>query len=107
MKQRESWRTAYGRCRSPGETCVGVDLAKYAFSGPDPHLKVSDIGPEQEAAHLLYRGVFGFVRNSVHHRLIETLQPERALQIVGMVDYLISVAEAAQREFTDEPKAGT
>lgn len=79
-------------------TCVGVDLAKRAFGPPSPLLIVSEVGPEQDAAHLLYRGVFGFVRNSVHHRLVGTLQPERVLQVVGMVDYLISVAEAARRE---------
>jgi hypothetical protein len=77
-------------------TCVGVDLAKYAFAGPSPQLIVSDISSEQEAAHLLYRGVFGLVRNSVHHRLVGTLQPERVLQVVGMIDYLVSVAEAAR-----------
>jgi hypothetical protein len=79
-------------------TCVGVDLAKLAFGSSSPRLIVSDIETEQEAAHLLYRGVFGFVRNSAHHRLLGTLQPERVLQVVGMVDYLISVAEAARRE---------
>ncbi len=79
-------------------TCVGVDLARHAFGPPSPRLVASDVAAEQEAAHLLYRGVFGFVRNSVHHRLVGTLQPERVLQIVGMVDYLISVAEAARRD---------
>lgn len=74
------------------------DIAKYAFGGPTPRLVVSPILAEQEAAHLLMRGFFGFVRNAVHHRLVGTLQPERVLQIVGMADYLISVAEAAQRE---------
>ena len=79
-------------------TCTGVDLAKHAFALPTPRLVVSDNRPEQEAAHLLYRGVFGFIRNSVHHRLVASLQPDRVLQIVGMVDYLISIAEAARRE---------
>jgi hypothetical protein len=76
----------------------GVDLATFAFkASPTPRLRVSEIPSEQEAAHLLYRGVFGFVRNSSHHRLLGELQPERVLQIVGMLDYLISVAEAAHR----------
>jgi hypothetical protein len=85
-------------------TCVGVDLAKHAFGPPSPRLVVSDIGAEQESAHLLYRGVFGFIRNSVHHRLVGALQPERVLQIVGMIDYLLSVAEAARRQ-KDQPTA--
>lgn len=84
------------------QTCVGVGLAEYAFGPKSPRLIVSDVGPEQEAAHLLYRGVFGFVRNSVHHRLVHDLQPERVLQIVGMVDYLISVAEAARRDRAED-----
>lgn len=79
-------------------TCIGVDLAKYAFAQPSPAIVISEVASEQEAAHLLYRGVFGLVRNSVHHRLVGTLQPERVLQIVGMVDYLLSLAEAGRRE---------
>ncbi|MEW6658065.1 MAG: TIGR02391 family protein [Thermodesulfobacteriota bacterium] len=85
---------------SASATCTGVDLAKHAFGQP-PALIVSDVAAEQEAAHLLFRGVFGFIRNAVHHRLIETLQPERVLQIVGMVDYLLFVAEGANRESVD------
>lgn len=85
---------------SASATCTGVDLAKHAF-GPTPALIVSDIAAEQAAAHLLFRGVFGFIRNAVHHRLIETLQPERVLQVVGMVDYLLFVAEGARRESVD------
>jgi hypothetical protein len=74
---------------------VGVELAKYAFGGT-PNLIVSDIMGEQDSTHLLNRGIFGFLWNSVHHRLVNNLQPERVLQIVGMADYLISVAEAAR-----------
>jgi hypothetical protein len=82
----------------------GVELATFAFRPPSARLVVSDVTAEQEAAHLLFRGVFGFVRNSAHHRLLGELQPERVLQVVGMVDYLISVAEAARREL---PKSAT
>jgi len=82
---------------SASATCIGVDLAKHAFGQP-PTLIVSDVPAEQEAAHLLFRGVFGFIRNSVHHRLVGTLQPERVLQIVGMIDYLLFISEGARRE---------
>jgi Protein of unknown function (Hypoth_ymh) len=81
----------------------GVELAALAFRPPSPRLSVSEVQAEQEAAHLMYRGIFGFVRNSAHHRLLGELQPERVLQIVGMVDYLISVAEAARRNLPAEP----
>jgi len=75
---------------------IGVDLATYALSPKAPKLVVSELDAEQEAAHLLCRGVFGFVRNHVHHQLVGDYSPERALQIVGMVDYLLSIVEAAQ-----------
>ena len=77
-----------------GET-VGVELAKAAFLGSTPLLKLSDVSAEQEAAHLLFRGFFGFVRNQVHHRLVGELRPERVVQVLGFADYLISLAEGA------------
>ena len=77
-------------------TTIGVDLAQYAFAGSPPRLVVSQVEAEQQAVHLLFRGVFGFVRNSVHHRLVGQLQAERVLQIVGMVDYLLSLIQGAQ-----------
>ena len=83
-------------CGAPAE-CVGVELATYAFGGSDPKLKVSEVKAEQEAAHLLARGTFGFIRNPVHHKLVPNLSAERAIQMVAMVDYLIFVAEVASR----------
>jgi len=77
--------------------CFGLDLAKAAFGGATPALRVSEVAAEQDAAHLLYRGVFGFIRNQVHHKLVGELRPERVLQILGMIDYLLFVAEGARR----------
>lgn len=77
--------------------CVGVDLATAAFGGKTPALRVSEIAAEQEAAHLIYRGVFGFVRNPVHHQLVGQLAPERVLQILGLIDYLLFLIDGAQR----------
>lgn len=76
-------------------TCIGPELAAYCFGSQNPRLNVSDVVAEQEAAHLLFRGVFGFIRNRVHHSLVANLQPERVLQVVGTIDYLLSVAQAA------------
>lgn len=77
---------------------VGVDLATFAFGGQSPRLVVSAIPAEQEAAHLIFRGVFGFVRNQVHHRLSGELIPDRVLQVLGLIDYLIALAQGAERE---------
>ena len=79
------------------EDRVGVDLATYAFGGQSPRLLVSSIPAEQEAAHLIFRGIFGFVRNRVHHRLSGELLPERVLQVLGLIDYLIALAQGATR----------
>lgn len=86
-------------------TCVGPDLAAYCFGSAKPRLQLSTVVAEQEAAHLLFRGVFGFIRNRVHHNIVENLQPERVLQVVGMVDYLLSIAQAAI-PITTENKPG-
>lgn len=76
-----------------GET--GTELAKKAFAGKQPMFTISEITAEQEAAHLLFRGAFGFIRNRAHHKLLADLPSERVLQIIGFIDYLISVAESA------------
>lgn len=74
----------------------GVDLAQYAFSGQNPRLVVSNVPAEQEAAHLLIRGVFGLLRNVPHHRLLGELQPERVLQVLGTLDYCLALAQGAK-----------
>lgn len=85
---------------------VGVDLASYAFSGKTPKLTVSQMHAEQDSIHLLFRGVFGFIRNHVHHQLVKDLSPERVLQIVGMIDYLIFLVENATRATVAENEKG-
>ena len=76
-----------------GET--GAELAAKAFAGKTPMFKISNIQAEQDAAHLLFRGAFGYIRNRAHHKLLADIPPERVLQILGFIDYLISVAESA------------
>lgn len=75
---------------------AGMDLASRAF-GRDPLLRVSHIAAEQEGAHALFRGVFGFVRNRVHHRLHPDMAPERVMQILGIIDYLLFLIGASER----------
>lgn len=74
----------------------GVELSQYAFGGANPKLIVSDVQAEQEAAHLLFRGVFGLLRNVPHHRLLGELQPERVLQVLGTLDYCLAVAQGSK-----------
>lgn len=79
------------------DKCKGVDLAQAAFGGNPPVLKVSDVSAEQQAVHLLYRGAFGFIRNPFQHKLLGKLSPDRVLQILGFIDYLLYIAENAER----------
>lgn len=72
-------------------------LVTLAFNAQKPKLRVSSVVAEQEAAQLLFLGTFGFIRNQVQHKLLGTLQAERVLQILGWIDYLLSVIEQAER----------
>jgi hypothetical protein len=80
--------------------CIGLDLAGRAFAGASPILRVSEMATEQEGAHLLFRGVFGFIRNHVQHQLVAGLLPERVLQVLGLIDYLLFLVEGAVRRDT-------
>ncbi|MBN5048954.1 hypothetical protein JY456_01160 [Stenotrophomonas maltophilia] len=81
---------------------AGKQLVTLAFNGQKAKLRVSSVPSEQEAAQLLFMGTFGFIRNQVQHKLLGSLPAERALQILGWIDYLLSVIEQAER-VTDAP----
>jgi Protein of unknown function (Hypoth_ymh) len=75
----------------------GLGLAAFAMAGLSPRLRLSSVPAEQEAAHLLFRGVLGLLRNPTHHRLLGELQNERVLQQLGMIDYLLGLLDGAVR----------
>jgi len=79
-----------------GTDLSGLDLMKAAFSSSPAKLQLSAHAAEQEGAHLLFRGVIAFIRNPVHHRL-EEIQRERAIQILGFIDYLLHLVEGAAK----------
>jgi len=66
-------------------------LITQAFNLDNPILTVSNVRAEQEAAQLLFLGTFGFIRNQVQHKLLGEIPAERVLQILGWIDYLLSV----------------
>jgi len=87
----------------------GSRLASLAFAGSPPRLRVSKIEGEQEGAHLLFKGVFQYIRNQAHHKLLRQLSPERVLQILGLIDYLlftIKNAEPSQSKVSEGGEAG-
>ena len=74
----------------------GQELANAAFHSEHGTLRLSDNKDERQAAHLLYKGVFGFIRNPVHHRLVRGMDVTVAIQLLGFIDYLIHLAEGAE-----------
>jgi hypothetical protein len=77
-----------------GQDVIGVKVMNAAFIGTPPILELSANDGEQRAAHQLYSGVIGFIRNPSHHR-IEALERERTLQILAFIDYLLHLVESA------------
>jgi hypothetical protein len=73
-------------------------LVSDAFNTKCPRLIVSNVPAEQESAQLLFLGTFGFIRNSVQHKLLENMPAERVLQILGWTDYLLSVIDKSQAQ---------
>jgi uncharacterized protein (TIGR02391 family) len=86
-----------------GPEISGVDLMTKVFSPKAPILRLSSQDAEQEAAHLLFRGAFGFIRNPAHHRLLDIMEKERVVQILGLVDYLLYLAETATKTTANPP----
>jgi hypothetical protein len=80
------------------EQLSGVELVTFALGGTAPPVILSQVPAEQEAAHLLFRGVFGFLRNPTHHRLLGELALERVIQQLGLIDYLLGLLEGARRD---------
>lgn len=78
-------------------TLIGLDLISRALAADSGAIIVSGDHNEQEAAHLLFRGFFGFVRNTVQHRLVATYTQERAAQVLAIADYLLFVLSQAKR----------
>ncbi|MFZ5636195.1 MAG: TIGR02391 family protein [Pseudomonadota bacterium] len=85
---------------------TGQGLASAAFGGENPRLQASGIKSEQQAVLQLFLGTFGFIRNPFQHGLIESLSAERALQILGWIDYLLAIigqSEQKAAEGVDSP----
>ncbi len=79
------------------ESLIGEVLLARAFAADTGELIFSNDKNEQKAVHLLFLGFFGFIRNSVNHRLVPTYTKERAAQVLGMADYLLFLLSQGRR----------
>lgn len=75
-----------------------LKLVTRAFDEKNPMIKASTIQGEQEGAQQLFRGVFGYIRNQYQHKLIKNTSPERTLQVLGMIDFLIGIIDSSTIE---------
>ena len=76
-----------------------------AWRPPREAVRYSLRAAEQEAAHLLFRGVFGLLRNPSHHRLLGAIDRQRVIQLLGWLDYLLHLIESSVETARDSEEA--
>jgi hypothetical protein len=97
---REAFVVLEDRIRTKGEhpqSVVGVDLMTVAFNKATGHLILSDLDPEQDGAHLTFRGLTMWVRNAFGHRIMDATTAGDAIRIIAFVDYLLQEVGRARR----------
>lgn len=77
---------------------TGVSLAQDAFNVDDGPLTFADVGAEKLSWMYLYAGGFGALRNPPSHRNEESINQQRAMQILHYVDLLLDVLEEEATE---------
>jgi hypothetical protein len=97
---REAFVVLEERIRARGEhgpLVVGVDLMLAAFGKGTGSLILSAQDPEQDGAHLTFRGLTMWVRNAFGHRVIDATTPGDAIRIIAFIDYLLEEVGRARR----------
>ena len=61
-------------------------------------LVFSDVAGEQEGYVNLFKGLIGAFRNQSHHRFLENVTREQALQICAFIDNMLAVLSSAKTE---------
>ncbi len=74
---------------------LGVDLVTKAMNPGSPRLVFSQVKAEQEAAHLLYRGAIGYIKNPLSHRFLDTDDPNRTLELLAFASLLLRMLDEA------------
>jgi uncharacterized protein (TIGR02391 family) len=75
---------------------VGVNLVSKAMNPKSPALVFSDVPAEQEAAHSLYRGALGALKNPRSHRFLDTSDRVRTLEILAFASLLMRMLDDAK-----------
>lgn len=70
-------------------TDIGVNLISKAMGQKSPMLQLSNIAPEQEAFHSLFRGAIGAFKNPLSHRSVNHADPVRVLELLAFASLLM------------------
>ena len=74
---------------------LGVELVTKAMNPSSPQLVFSGVKAEQEAAHLLYRGAIGYIKNPLSHRFLDTTDPGRTFELLAFASLLLRMLDEA------------
>jgi len=94
---RTAFRVLEERIRKEGgfpQDSVGMGMAQDAFSTDDGPLTFADVEAEQRGWMYLFSGGFGALRNPPSHRDEDSIDQDRAMQILHFVDMLLCVLES-------------
>jgi uncharacterized protein (TIGR02391 family) len=75
---------------------VGVSLVTKAMNPKSPRLVFSEVQAEQEAAHALYRGAIGYLKNPRSHRFVGTADPVHAFEVLAFASLLMRLLDGAK-----------
>jgi uncharacterized protein (TIGR02391 family) len=77
---------------------IGLALVGKAINGElaKTRIRFSDNSSEQEGFANLFRGLIGAFRNPSHHRFLEKVTREQALQICAFIDNMLAALETAE-----------
>lgn len=98
---RTAFRVLEERIREEGnysQDSTGMGLSEDAFSPGDGPLTFAEVGAEQKGWMFLYAGGFGALRNPPSHRNEESIDQQRAMQVLHYVDLLLDVLETQVSE---------
>jgi uncharacterized protein (TIGR02391 family) len=84
------------RIKTKADTgCCGLDLVNQAMPEKSPLLTFSKVDAEQKAAHFLFRGAVGFIRNPQAHRFIEIDDKQEAIEQLAFASMLMRMLDRA------------
>jgi uncharacterized protein (TIGR02391 family) len=75
---------------------VGVNLMSKALNPKAPKLVFSDVPAEQEAAHSLFRGAIGLLKNPQSHRFVGINDPQETMEALAFASLLMRLLDRAK-----------